>query len=363
MFRKTFWHKKTFLIAAAGILLAGSVVIYAFARAAASENVSQESGTDSTDPSSSPSTGEVPAYKLQESIRLRYRPDWVWDEEKQDYSNLGDLVRDPETGLFPEPSPFPEDLMGRATWDSYLGLYVRNSIHINHETGEITQDTSELINTKEDWPIYDQNVPDKFNNGYSKYYYVLLEEYDNHGPSSIACPDLDLFEREGFTPEWFGLTLNDLPMIFDKLEAGAPTSYAMSLILLMTKADVGIRPSPATSQTILAEWVTVFNALTSGAREQVKQGKLEGLGYLALPFIYDELISGNDSLLSALPEQADGLEGADKADTASWNKEDWLAWFKDNAETMEIFRYVCQRTLNMPWLGYDDSFPYDPSKF
>ena len=317
----------------------------------------------SSDKSSAGTENEAPFYKLQENIREYCRPEWVWDEEKQEYSNLGDLVRDPKTGLFPEPSPFPEGLEGRATWDPYIGLYIINSIHINHETGEITQDTSELINTKEDWPVYDMYISDKFNDSCWKFYNLVSDKYYNGGLSSAVYADMYLFEKEGFTPEWFGLTLNDLPMIFEKLEAGAPTSYAMSLILLMTKADVGIRPSPATSQTILVNWVTAFNALTSGAREQVKQGNLKGLGYLALPFLYGELVSGNDSLLAALPEQADGLEGAAKADTASWSKEDWLTWFKDNAESMEIFRYVCQRTINMPWLGYDDSFPYDPSKF
>ena len=355
MFHKTFWHKKTLLIAAAGILLAGSVAIYAFARAAASENVSQESGTGNTDPSSSPSTGEVPAYKLQENVKNMFRPDWVWDEEKQEYSNLGDLVRNPETGLFPEPSSAPKGLEGYATWDPYIGLYVINSIHINHETGEIKSDPFEgMIDTKKDWPVYDQNVPDKFNDGFWKYYYATLDKYYNRGLSSAAYADIDLFQREGFTPEWFGLTLNDLPMIFDKLEAGAPSSYAMSLIMLITKTDVGIQPTKGSLPETLADWVTAFNALTSGAREQVKQGNLKGLGYLALPFIYDELVSGNDSLLAALPDQANGLNGAAKTDTASWSKDDWLTWFKDNAETMEIFRYVCQRIINMPWLGYDD---------
>ena len=351
MFHKAFWHKKTFLIAAAGILLAGSVAIYAFARAAASENVSQESGTDSTDPSSSPSTGEVPAHKLHENVKNKFRSDWVWDEEKQEYSNLGDLVRDPETGLFPEPSSFPEGLEGYATWDPYLGLYVINDIHINHETGEITLDNSNMINSKEDWPKYDQYADNAFNNIYWKYMNYTREKYYKPN-SSYAYPDMDLFEWAGLTSEWFELSTGDLPMLMDKLEAGAPPSYTMSLIMLITKTDVGILPSNGSLQKTLAEWVTTFNALTSGAREQVKESNLDGLGYLALPFIYDELLSGNDSLLAALPEQADGLEGAAKADTASWSKEDWLAWFKDNAESMETFRYVCQRTLNMPWLGY-----------
>jgi len=359
MFHKAFWHKKTFLIAAACFLLIGSVAIYAFGRAAASENVLQESGTDNTDPSSSPSTGEVPSYKLQENIRLRYRPDWVWDEEKQDYSNLGDLTRDPNTGLFPEPSPFPEGLVGYATWDPYIGLYVINTTYINHETGEITENPLEgMVDYRTDWPKYEEYERNIFNDGYLKYSDYTNEKYYRGGITSFRYPEIEVFERDALTPEWFGLSTSDLPMLMDKLEVGAPPTYTMSLIMLITKTDVktgaGIYPYPASLDDELATWVTAFNALTSGAREQVKQGNLKGLGYLALPFIYDELVSGNDSLLAALPDQADGLEGADKAETASWSKEDWLTWFKDNAESMETFRYVCQRTINMPWLGYDN---------
>ena len=355
MFHKAFWHKKTFLIAAAGILLVGSVAFYAFARAAASENVLQESGTDSTDLSSSPSTGEVPAYKLQENVKNKFRPDWVWDEERQEYSNLGDLVRDPNTGLFPEPSPFPEGLVGYATWDPYIGLYVINTTHINHETGEITENPLEgMVDYRTDWPKYEEYERNIFNDGYLKYSDYTNEKYYRGGITSFRYPEIEVFERDALTPEWFGLSTNDLPMVMDKLEAGAPPSYTMSLIMLITKTYVGPRLTYGSLDDEFAEWVTAFNALTSGAREQVKQGQLDGLGYLALPFLYDELVSGNDSLLAALPKQADGLEGAAKADTASWSKEEWLSWFKDNAESMEIFRYVCQRTINMPWLGYDN---------
>ena len=298
---------------------------------------------------SSAKVNNEPQYKLQENVKNKFRPDWVWDEEKHEYSNLGDLVRDPETGLFPEPSSFPEGLEGYATWDPYLGLYIRNGTRINHETGEVTFDNTNMISSKEGWPEYDQYADNAFNNMYWKYTNYTREKFYKPN-SSNAYPDMDLFEWAGLTSEWFELSTNDLPMLMDKLEAGSPPSYTMSLIMLLSKTDVGIRPSLGSLDTTLVDWVTAFNALTSGAREQVKQCKLEGLGYLALPFIYDELVSGNDSLLAALPDQTDGLNGADKAETASWSKEDWLAWFKDNAESMETFRYVCQRTINMPWL-------------
>ncbi len=305
-----------------------------------------------TSAKSSIAISNTPAYKLQENILQTFRPEWEWDEEAQEYTNLGDLVRDPETGLFPEPSPFPEDLKGIANWDPYLGLYIKNTIDINHETGEMTFHSFEgMISTREDWPVYDVYSPSKFNTAYLKYHKYAADKYYEGGMISIiAYPDMDIFEWEAFTPEWFGLSFNDLPMILDTLEVGAPPSYTMSLIMLLTKTDVEIRPTKGSSEKELAEWVTAFNALTSGAQEQVKQGNLEGLGYFALPYICDELLNGNDSLLSALPEQADGLEGADKADTAGWSKQDWLDWFENNAETMEVLEYVCQREISMPWL-------------
>ncbi len=376
MFNKIITNIKSLCIAALCLLFIGGSAAYALARADAevpAESATQSSPaavpssageeqetaetvppTNAQDPSETMlSTGEEPFYKLQENIRATFRSDWEWNEEAQEYTNLGDLVRDPETGLFPEPSPFPENLEGYATWDPYLALYIINTIQIDHETGEIIVEPYPSVDPSiMQKPLYyDRDTDDTFNSILNVYMEYVDEKYYGGGYLAAAYPDLDIFEWEGFTPEWFGLSFSDLPMVIDKLEAGAPSSYTMSLIMLITKTDVGIRPTKGSLRKLLGEWVSAFNALTSGAQEQVKQGNLEELGYLALPYICDELLNGNDSLLSALPEQADGLEGADKTDTAGWSKQDWLDWFENNAETMEVLEYVCQREISMPWLG------------
>lgn len=292
-----------------------------------------------------------PDYKLQENIRQAFRPDWVWDESKEEYSNLGDLKRDPDTGLFPEPSPFPKDLIGYAHWDPYLGLYITNSIHIDHQSGNIKEDEPKMdTSAKIGWPEYDINIEDKFNEAYKKYYDFTIEKYYKGGLSSLAYPDMDIFEREGFTPEWFGLTISDLPMVINKLEAGAPPSYTMSLIMLLTKTDVGVRPSSGDSQH-LGNWLKAFKAMKAEAGEKVKQGDLNGLGYLALPHIYEELKSGSgEVLLPLLPEAANGLKNYDKSVAATWDKTKWLNWCENNTETLNTLKYVNDKEINMPWL-------------
>jgi len=85
----------------------------------------------------SPSYGEVapdvntdsvgtPFYKLDEETRLKYRPNWVWNNDTLEYDcdeiNNGTLVRDSVTRLFVQPANItpPEGY----TWCGYVGLYI-----------------------------------------------------------------------------------------------------------------------------------------------------------------------------------------------------------------------------------------------
>ncbi len=295
-------------------------------------------------------SGNEPIFKLQENIRQMFRPDWVWDEKINDYTNMGKLKRDSETGLFPEPSPFPEDLVGKAYWDPYLGLYIRDTINIDHKTGEITEDQLVMTSShKDDWPVYVLNSNDEFDKKYKEYSNLIKEKYYKGGLSSIAIPDIEIFKKEGFTPEWFGLTIEDLPILVEKLESGAPQSYTMSLIMLITKTDVGMSPSFG-EQYRYCEWVDAFNSLKAQGADKIKHGDLAGLGYLALPYIYDELNSGNDTVLKLLSEAADGLNGYTKATALSWDKSQWLNWFKENKGAIDALRLVNEHEIYMPWL-------------
>jgi hypothetical protein len=295
-------------------------------------------------------TGD-PAYKLQENVRKMFRPEWVWDESIKDYSNLGDLKRDPETGLFPEPSSFPEKLAGKAHWDPYLGLFILDLIQIDHKTGEITELQPVMdSSSKEGWPEYDMNTEDNFNEAYQKYYNYIRQKYYDGGRLSATIPDIVIMRDEHFTPEWFGLTLNDLPMVVEKLEAGAEPAYTMSLIMLMTDTDVGILPSRGDSVQ-LADWVNAFNSMKSSAAEKARMGDLNGLGYLALPGIYEELKTGKgDDLVNRLPEITEGLKGAGKAAASFWGRDQWIKWFENNTETLDTLKWMIDHKINMPWL-------------
>lgn len=149
-------------------------------------------------------------------------------------------------------------------------------------------------------------------------------------------------------PDWFGLGIDDLPMVIDKLEAGAPPGYTMSLIMLITKSDVGIVPGDS---WLLDDWVRAFNALNADVADRVKQRDVKALGYLALHTMRTELEKGEDaSLVALLPDAADGLKGADKSITTDWDRTQWLSWFECNAETLNVLESVTQRPINMPWL-------------
>jgi hypothetical protein len=195
---------------------------------------------------------------------------------------------------------------------------------------------------------------DWFNAAYRRYLQLYMERY---GMSSVGYSDAYVFETEGLTPEWFGLDVEDLPRIIDRLEAGAHPAYTMSLIMLLTKSDPGVKLRPGLDGTSpddkapLRTWVQAFNDLKASVTAKVAQQDVTSLGYLALPAIYDELKSGDgDDLLALLPKVAKGLAGADPAVTAGWDRSAWLTWLEANAETLEVLKSVNERELYLSWL-------------
>lgn len=292
---------------------------------------------------------EVPHYKLKENIKQMFRREWVWNEEKQDYDDLDGLVRDPETGLFPQPEPFPEALEGDAYWDGYLGLYIINSIEINHETGEIIENPlAGTVSVRNDWPEYIKSKNDPFDCKYFEFKEIENEKYAR-GDGQVMHNELYIIEHEGLTEEWFGLSATDLPMLLDKLEGGSPPSYTMSMILLVTKADIGLTPFYGAPHRYF-EWVDAFNDITLNAERLVGEKKYEDLGYLALPIVYKQLNSGNEEMLYALPEIAYGLYTDEKSDAEDWDGGQWLDWFESHRDIVDALQYTLDYEINMPWL-------------
>lgn len=279
-----------------------------------------------------------------------FRREWVWNESKQEYDNLGDLKRDPETGLFPEPSPFPEQLKGKAHWDPYVALYITNLAQIDHKTGKVT--TNLFADAAPDAitpPEYTPGEKDPFDIAHEKFQ-ELRTKYMSRSESEHKWAE-DVIQLEGLTPEWFGIKTSDLTMLLDKLERGADSEYTMMLIKMLT--NVGIEKFHVSYGTHEDEkiWRDKFNKLTSEASERVKSGNIKELGYLALPLIYDELKNGKgDELLPQLSDVANGQKGLVKAETAKWDKAKWIKWFEDNKADMDSLRYVLTNPIKMPWL-------------
>ncbi len=295
------------------------------------------------------SNGDDPHYKLKEKVKQAFRSEWEWDEDKQDYKDTDGLVRDPKTGLFPQPEPFPEALEGYAYWDGYLGLFIINSVEINHETGEVNENPlAGTISVTSDWPEYKFSSDDSFDSKYFEFKKIENEKY-TRADGQEMYDDMYIIDKEGLTEEWFGLSITDLPMLLKKLEEGAPISYTMSLIMLITKADTGIVPFDGHPHLYI-NWVNSFNELTMNADTTVKEKGNDELGYLALPIINKQLKSKNDEMIKYLPEIAYGLYNNDRDSVKSWGSKEWLSWFEDNEKIMAALQYTLDNEISMEWL-------------
>jgi hypothetical protein len=290
-------------------------------------------------------------YKLPEKIRQAFRPEWTWNTARGEYDGITNLTRDPKTGLFPEPEITPEGLAGYATWDPHLGLYIINSIHIDYISGTFNQDPPAYVPGNEiQWPEYDINIQDRFNNAYRIYIEFLKQHYVFNEWSSGPPPcDMGVFNKHNLTPEWFGMGITDLPMLVNKLEAGAPPAYTMSLIMLISHTDVGITPSVGAKYRYIS-WVTEFNGMKSQIKYRITHQDTASIGYLALPYIYNELKQNQTNDMSLLPEITDGLDGTTKVVTSSWDKAKWITWFGEHEDEIASLQWLIDHKINMPWL-------------
>lgn len=337
-----------------GIIAIATVILVLLATACT--DAPAITGRPGTQPSASAikiyaSSDQIPPYKLQENIRQQFRPEWIWNESKQDYDNLGDLKRDPKTGLFPEPSPATEELKQKAYWDPYLALYIRKSVQIDHETGKVSDNifaNAAPEGNQIQKPEYSYSPTDPYDAKYSEFMYRRYQHMDKTSSHYVSVEDV--IKLENLTPEWFNIKTSDLPMILGKLEKGADSEYLMALIRLITKCDARFifHNDTYISLKILRD---ALNKLTSEASERVTSGNIKELGYLALPLIYDELKNGKgDNLLPQLPDVANGQKGLDKATATQWDKAKWIKWFEDNKADMDSLRFVLEHPIKMPWL-------------
>lgn len=193
---------------------------------------------------------------------------------------------------------------------------------------------------------YKGNAGDVFDQAYQSYKTDILDK--KYAGRTGATADLDVFAREGLSPQWFGLTPVDLPMLRGKLLSGAPTAYTMSLISLVMGYDPPTHPKDDDAATLRA-WLEDFETRRASAADAVKQRKLEGLGAFALPAVYDEIEAGTGGdLLSQLPALADGFDGLAQADTASWTQADWLAWLRGRMDTWSVLAAFLKEPISLP---------------
>ena len=148
-----------------------------------------------------------PEYKLHESIRKWFRPEWVWNEETKDYENVERLERDSETGLFILPEPRKE-LEEYATWDGKLGLYISNDIKINHETGEVTSTVKYQPSIR--YPDYEIDDTDEIDKKYMELYVVMKSKYESNPVCSVYYQPLYFLEQGEVEKDIFIVDIKDI---------------------------------------------------------------------------------------------------------------------------------------------------------
>jgi hypothetical protein len=320
---------------------------YASSTTASSSTFSSDKPTSTLQESERP----APAYKIPERIHMTFRPEWIWNDALGDYEDTAGLKRDPETGLFPKPVVTPEGLADYATWDPHLGLYIINTIHIDYKNDSFYEEPPEYDPSSEiHWPKYNINEEDRFNNAYRHYLEFIDERYPfNPFSSAPRYIDLGVFTKYNLTPAWFGMSILDIPMVINKLEAGAPPAFTMTLIMLLTHTDIGIVPSIGATYRYI-EWVNTFNVIKSQIPDRVARSDITSVGYLALPLIYGELKNNLVTNMALLPDITAGLDDCTKVVTSSWDKTQWLSWFNAHEAELWNLQWLIDHQINMPWL-------------
>ena len=290
-----------------------------------------------------------PDYKLHETIRDQFRPEWQWNKDTREYDNIGDLIRDPETGLFPEPETKNNELEGYAMWDGLLGLYICNDIKINHETGEIK---SEIVNNNYntvEFPCYQLDSSDPIDKKYMDYQ-EILRSIDDDPSSSLYYSPQALIENGQIKEEFFIMPISNVGVLKEKLSLGLQSDFVMTSLQITTNVKMNNIPSNGAAYK-LKYWLEEYNELINKANTGFNPEKAETLGFLALPYIEDQIREDHfEKFAPILPSVIDGFEGCEAKDLNIENKSEVLSWFKENKKEIDMLREFISNELEANWL-------------
>jgi hypothetical protein len=288
-----------------------------------------------------------PEYKLHESIRKWFRPEWVWNEETKDYENVERLERDSETGLFILPEPRKE-LEEYATWDGKLGLYISNDIKINHETGEVTtKSNQEPIIVFPEY-IIDENS--EIDQKYMAYLEISGKIYRASPASSIYYSPLRLLEKGEVSEDVFLIDVKDINLLKKKLNEGLRTDFTMTMIQVTTRVNMDNVASNGEVWN-LKYWLEEYNQLIEAANKGFDAEEAKKLGILSLPYIGEQVKAGNyDAYKEPLVSLAEGYGGQNDKTGKPESYEKAVEWFEYYKDDINIIKEFISSELEADWL-------------
>lgn len=290
-----------------------------------------------------------PDYKLNELIREQFRPEWEWDDDIKDYKNIDKgLIRDENTGLFTL-SERNEELEKYATWDGKLGLYISNDVEINHKTGEVitTAKYSESIVKYPDYKVDGNSIIEK---QFLDYLEIASKEYESSPFSSNYYSLLSLLEDGKVTKDMLTTDIKNLNELKKKLNEGLETDFIMTMIQLTTNIDMENVASNGFSEN-LKYWLEEYNHHIELANKGFSAEEAKKLGYLALPYIEDQIKAGkyNEYKGIMLEMTAEYNYSNDKIE----RPEDYdraLSWFEFYKDDISAIREFISSKLEAEWL-------------
>ena len=293
------------------------------------------------------SASSDPNYKLHESIRMQFRPEWVWNEDMKDYDNITDLERSKETGFLILPKT-NEELEKHATWDGKLGLYISNDIKINHKTGEITSTVKSETSRK--YPEYNFDKNNIIDQKYAQYYAKTSEFTVKHPELSVYYHPLLLLKNREVTKEMLVTDVENINLLKVKLKEGLRTDFVMTMLQLTTNVKMENEASNGSAGK-LKYWLEEYNQLIVNARGDIELEDVEKLGYLTLPYIDEQIKAGNyDTYKDILPSLVAEYGKADDKIGKPSNNEDTLTWFEYYKDDIAAIREFISSELEADWL-------------
>lgn len=249
--------------------------------------------------------------------------------------------------FFPEPKVTPPGKPDDVKWDSELGSYISPDLTKNPQTGQyydkVINPNGLNVNVERQTDpadIWRENIK-KSKNKIDK---VLADyiEYRNIYPRPDEAmltgwaekPSSDFKFVEFVVNE---LNIRDLPELASRMDETYGCMYMVYAFKEITNFNDEILFNPTDEGCAI--FVKELKTILGKRKERVdKKDNIANLGLLALPYVSDKILAGDDEYLAYMPEMMDQNLKTDKKELMKKDKTFWKTWLKDNKEEIEILR-------------------------